>query len=74
MVEVERAEHGAEVVDDVERSGRGVQQTGERSAGGARQPGEGSQQGQENAKEHVAEEHVEQQLLVGPARAVRRSA
>jgi hypothetical protein len=59
---------GVEVVDEVERLGGGVEQAGAAAAEPAGQPPEGSHQGQQSPDDHVAEQHVEQQLLVGPLR------
>src|ERR1035437_6634001 len=62
------------VVDDVEWLGGGFERTRERSAEAVRRPTEDPYEYQEPHDDQVAEEHVEQQLPVGPLRAVRRPA
>src|ERR1035437_243046 len=62
------------VVDDVEWLGGGFERTRERTADAVGQPTEDPYEYQEPHDDQVAEEHVEQQLPVGPLRAVRRSA
>ena len=68
------ASAGAEVVDQVERPLRGVQQPGEHPAGRVREQAEDAGKDQQRADDQVAEQHVEQQLLVGPPGPVRRPA
>ena len=60
---------GSEVVDGVERSGAGVEGDREPTRGFVREPGEAAYQDEEVPDQQVAEDHVEQQLLVGPLRA-----
>src|ERR1035437_2682486 len=62
------------VVDDVEWLGGGFERTRERTADAVGQPAEDPYQNQQPHDDQVAEEHVEQQLPVGPLRAVRRPA
>jgi hypothetical protein len=50
----------------VERLVRGVEQSGERFAGPVGEQAEDADEDQERADDQVAEQHVEQQLLVGP--------
>jgi hypothetical protein len=57
---------GPEVVDEVERRGRGIEQAGVGAAEPAGQPPEDGHHGQQRPHDEVAEQHVEQQLLVGP--------
>jgi hypothetical protein len=61
----------AQVVDQVERAASGVQQAGVGLAGGVGEQAEDADQDQQGADDQVAEQHVEQQFLVGPLRAVR---
>src|ERR1035437_7851885 len=62
------------LVDDREWLGGGFERPRERTAEAVRQPTEDPYEYQEPHDDQVAEEHVEQQLPVGPLRAVRRPA
>ena len=68
---IQGAGAGAQVVDQVERPVRGVQQFRERFAGPVGEQAEDADEDQERADDQVAEQHVEQQLLVGPPGPVR---
>ena len=63
----------ADVVDEMEGSGRRVQDLREAAASLVWQAVEEADYRQQAAHDEVSEHHVEQQLLVGPARTVRRS-
>ena len=65
---------GPQVVDDVKRSGRRVQDCGEAPTGTVGEASEEVDQGQQPEHDQVAEHHVEQQLLVGPPGTSRASA
>jgi hypothetical protein len=69
-VEDESTAHGAEVVDDVERPGAGVQHGGEGTADRVGKAAEEADERQQAAHDEVAEHHVPQHLAVGPPRPV----
>ena len=68
------AHAGAQVVDQVEWPVRGVQDPGEGFAGPVGEQAEDAHEDQQSADDQVAEQHVEQQLLVGPPGPLRRPA
>src|SRR5450631_413551 len=67
-------DYRSDVVDGVERSGRGLKQAREHTADAVGQPAKDPNEYQQSDDDQVAEEHVEQQLPVGPLRAIRRPA
>lgn len=61
---------GAEVIDWVEQCGSGIEQTAEGRPRRWRATHQHMHQGQQCAHNHVPENHMEQQLLIGPPSAV----
>jgi len=62
----------AVVVDEVERTGCGVEKAGVDEADSIRKSPKHTNEWEKALHDHVAEHHMEQQLFVGPARTPRR--
>ena len=62
----------AVIVDEVERTGCGVEKAGVDAADSIRKSPQYTNEWEKALHDHVAEHHMEQQLFVGPARTPRR--